>query len=197
MYCLVPWKEFRSFDLNSPTLADFFQKHEVSDLIKQKLAVLEEDYLSLSWEEADKIVKELTRQFSLSETIFQELNVYLKLQQPLQAPYDEIKGFEDLALCKMASRWMIYDKKTGEEVGFLTTNGVGLFDNSTKLGYSISEHLRGRGIMAKVVSMFVTERDPKGNVFEILAANNSSVRVAEKCGFVLSGERENHYIYKK
>jgi|SRR5713101_7711960 len=76
--------------------------------------------------------------------------------------------------------------------------GQDVHRHTATLGYWLSEHFWGRGIMTEVVAAFTNfcfEKFPLRRISaEVFANNPASARVLEKAGFVFEGRHKNDVI---
>ena len=88
----------------------------------------------------------------------------------------------------------------GEMVGAVGYNTISTFNRSATIGYWLSEHMRGRGVMSRAVRGLVgygfAQRGLNRQVIAAATENHASRKVAERLGFRFEGvAREAEWIY--
>ena len=88
----------------------------------------------------------------------------------------------------------------GEMVGAVGYNTISTFNRSATIGYWLSEHMRGRGVMSRTVRGLVgygfAQRGLNRQVIAAATENHASRKVAERLGFRFEGvAREAEWIY--
>jgi RimJ/RimL family protein N-acetyltransferase len=65
------------------------------------------------------------------------------------------------------------------------------------VGYWIGRDFWGKGIATQALSLFLTEKKTRPLYAHVVKENIGSRRVLEKCGFSLSGENDEEFIFVK
>lgn len=84
-------------------------------------------------------------------------------------------------------------------VGWISIGDPGKITDAHNLGWRIDEEYRGQGLMSKLLEIFLQEVSPNGSCFAIVISrtNSSSLKMAQKAGFVIYDEDEDHFYLKK
>ena len=90
----------------------------------------------------------------------------------------------------VVSRSILYD---GRLAGFVV---VFSRDETREIGYWIDRKFWGKGITTEALLQFLAAVDERPLVAVIAGHNVASIRVAEKCGFVLARETETDRTYR-
>ena len=93
-------------------------------------------------------------------------------------------------------RKVLEDRITGDFAGYASLGGMNRYDGYMELEYAIAKAYRGRGYAAEAVKGMLACGFCKMGL-EVIAAwvrshNEGSVRVLEKCGFILEGRLRRH-----
>ena len=88
----------------------------------------------------------------------------------------------------------------GEMIGSVAYNTISTFNRSATIGYWLSEHMTGRGVMSRAVRGLVGygfgQRGLNRQVIAAATENQTSRKVAERLGFRFEGiAREAEWIY--
>jgi len=91
-------------------------------------------------------------------------------------------------------------RRNGELIGATGYNSMSTFNRTATIGYWLSEHVCGQGLMTRVVRGLVGHGfghfDLNRQVIAAATGNHASQRVAEKLGFRFEGvAREAEWIY--
>lgn len=149
--------------------------------------------------------------FILEHFSDEAVNTYLYDAEPLASIEEaqEIIDFYVTGEPRIQVRWIIVDKATGEKIG---TCGFHRWNKETgviEMGYDLKKPYWGKGIMTEALEAILhyakTEMGVKTVKAHIFVGNAASLRLAEKLGFVRTGEYNEvfrgeeypHWIYTK
>lgn len=114
---------------------------------------------------------------------------------------DEMKWYERIFAEQSGLRWMIEDRETGKVIGTCGFLAYEQEHHRTELGYDLSSAYWGKGIMKEVALCIIQFgfEQMKLNKIEakIEPANQSSIRLIEKLGFVQEGLLRQHEYEKE
>lgn len=104
------------------------------------------------------------------------------------------RGWLDAAVRDPNGRWAL--ELDGRAVGGVSLHGIG--DGVFELGFWLGRRLWRRGIMTRVIALFVPEAMRTFRLHRLFATvyadNPASARVLEKCGFTSEGLRKSAII---
>jgi ribosomal-protein-alanine N-acetyltransferase len=136
------------------------------------------------------------REFVFSQFSDNNVNEYLFDAEPLIniEGADEIIGFYMQPEPRYQHRWILVHKPDGEKIG---TCGFHCWDIGAKtceIGYDLKQAYWGRGYMTEALKAALTFAHEQMNLKQIKACisadNIRSIKLAEKLGFVFTGETQ-------
>ncbi len=143
------------------------------------------------------------KDFILKQFSDNDINEFLYDAEPLSSleEADDLIDFYTIGEPKGQHRWIIIDRESGEKIG---TCGFHCLDENGKcvdVGYDLQKEYWGKGIMTEAMTAMLSEYLPKLNVKKVFAhiavGNLRSEKLAEKLGFVLSGDTETLLFHGK
>lgn len=136
------------------------------------------------------------RDFMLKQFSDSDVNEFLYDAEPLSSleEADELIDFYTAGEPKNQHRWIIMDRESGEKIGTCGFHCLNEYEKCVDVGYDLQKEYWGKGIMAEAMNAMLSKYLPKLGVKKVFAhiavGNLHSERLAEKLGFVPSGNTE-------
>jgi ribosomal-protein-alanine N-acetyltransferase len=147
------------------------------------------------------------REFIFSQFSDEDINRYLYDAEPLTdiGGADEIIAFYSQPEPRRQQRWILQRKEDGAKMGTCGFHNWNTAEASVEIGYDLKKEFRGKGYMQEALQALIDFAGHSMSVREIRACiypqNSKSILLAEKLGFVLTGQtrteifRDEEYVH--
>jgi len=159
--------------------------------------ILEGERLTLKVTKPD--IKFATDYFNLVEKNHFHLRKWLSWEKGMKTPEDALKYFfekEEKTKNKEVVEYGIYFQ--AEYVGSISMFNINLEHSSCEVGYWITSDMAGHGIVTEAVKILEKEVFSNWQLNRIQLTcdpdNIASIKVAEKCGFLLEGLKRKDFF---